>query len=51
MNPAVLKVLKIVVPVASILVTGVSNYVSNKELDEKVAKKVSEALANMAKES
>ena len=45
MNATALKIVKIVVPVASAAVTLAANYLSNKELDEKVAKKVSEALA------
>ena len=45
MNEKALKVIKWVVPIASIGVTLATNYLSNKELDSKVAKKVSEALA------
>lgn len=38
------KIVKVVVPVASVAVTAATSYLSNKELDEKVAKKVAEAL-------
>lgn len=38
------KIVKIVVPVASIATALASNYLSDKEMDEKVAKKVAEAL-------
>ena len=44
MNEKLLKVVKIVVPVASLGVTLAANYLSNKELDDKVSKKVAEAL-------
>lgn len=50
MKEKVLKVAKLVVPVASIGVTLAANYLSNKELDDKVAKKVSEALAKTVEE-
>ena len=46
MNEKLLKIVKVVVPIASIGVTLAANYLSDKELDSKVAKKVSEALAN-----
>lgn len=39
------KVLKFVVPVATAVIGGVSTWLSNKEFDEKVAKKVAEELA------
>ena len=48
MNNKLLKVVKVVVPVISIGVGLATNYLSNKELDDKVAKKVSEALAETA---
>lgn len=38
------KIVKVVVPVASVAVAAASNYLGQKELDEKVAKKVAEAL-------
>lgn len=38
------KIVKVVVPVASVAVTAATSYLSNKELDDKVAKKVAEAL-------
>lgn len=50
MNSKLLKIVKVVVPVASIAVTCAANYLSSKELDDKVAKKVSEALANTVNE-
>lgn len=40
------KVIKIAVSVASIGLTLVTNYLAEKNLDEKVAKKVAEALEN-----
>ena len=43
------KVVKVVVPVASVAVTLASNYLGAKELDEKVAEKVAEALNNSDK--
>lgn len=45
-----LKVAKIVVSVASIGVSIAANYFADKELDDKVAKKVAEALAKKAGE-
>lgn len=45
MNEKLLKIVKIVVPVASIGVTLAANYLSGKELDEKVSKKIAEALS------
>lgn len=45
MNSKALKIVKVVVPVLSLGVTLATNYLSKKELDEKVAEKVSEALA------
>lgn len=47
MNTNLLKVVKVVVAVAGVGVTLASNYLEDKELDTKVAKKVGEALANM----
>lgn len=45
MNNKVMKVVKLVVPVASVAVTLAANYLSKKEMDDTVAKKVAEALA------
>ena len=45
MNEKLLKVVKIVVPLASIGVTLAANYLSGKELDEKISKKITEELA------
>ena len=45
MNVKMLKVVKALVPVASIAVTLAANYFADKDLDEKVGKKVAEALA------
>lgn len=45
MNEKLLKAVKVIVPIASVGVTLAANFLSNKELDDKVAKKVSEALA------
>lgn len=47
MNTNVMKVLKIVAPVATIATTLLTSFVGEKNLDEKVAKKVAEAMANM----
>lgn len=44
MNDKLLKVVKVIVPVVGAAVTLATSYLSNKELDEKVAKKVAEAL-------
>ena len=38
------KIVKVIVPVASVALTATTSYLSNKELDDKVAKKVAEAL-------
>lgn len=51
MNEKLLKIAKVFVPVVSIGVTLAANYLSNKELDDKVAKKVSEALAETTEEA
>ena len=51
MNEKILKIAKVVVPVISVGVTLAANYLSNKELDEKVAKKVSETLAKVNEEA
>lgn len=52
MSGTALKVIKIVVSVASIGVGLASNYFADKELDKKVADKVAEAFAkSAAKES
>lgn len=48
MNSKALKIVKVIVPVASAAVALASSYLSQKELDEKVAKKVSEVLAETA---
>lgn len=45
MNEKLMKIVKVVVPVASIGVTLAANYLSGKELDEKVSAKVAEALS------
>ena len=47
MNKNLLTALKVVVPVAGLALTAATNYLNNKEFDEKVAKKVTEALANV----
>lgn len=49
MNPTVFKVGKIVVKVLTIAVPAVSSYFASKELDEKITKKVAEAIANQNK--
>lgn len=51
MNEKLLKIAKLVVPAVSIGVTLATNYLSNKELDDKVAKQVSEALAKANEEA
>lgn len=48
MKDKVLKVVKFLTPLVSIGVTLATNYFENKELDDKVAKKVTEALAKTA---
>lgn len=45
MNDKVTKALKIVVPVVSLAATVATNFLKEKEFDEKVAKKVAETLA------
>ena len=45
MNNNVMKVVKIVVPVASIALSFVASYLNKQELDETITKKVAEALA------
>lgn len=44
------KILKVAVPVATVATTLLSSYLGKKELDEKVATKVAEALAETTKE-
>lgn len=51
MNEKILKIAKVVVPVISVGVALATNYLSNKELDEKVAKKVSETLDKVNEEA
>lgn len=51
MKEAVMKVAKIVLPILTVGVTLASNYLADKDLDDKVTKKVSEALAEAGKES
>ena len=50
MNTNVLKIVKVVVAVAGVGVTLASNYLADKELDDKVAKKVGEALTKLSGE-
>lgn len=45
MNEKAIKALKIVVPVVSLAATVASSFLKEKEFDEKVSKKVAEALA------
>ena len=45
MNEKLMKAVKIIVPIASVGVTLAANFLSNKELDDKVSAKVAEALA------
>lgn len=49
MNPIVIRVAKIVVEVASVAVPMAAKYFSDKELDEKIAKKTAEAVAKAMK--
>ena len=42
----VLKIVQIALPVLSLVVAAGTDYFKNKELDEKISKKVTEALAN-----
>lgn len=51
MNSQALKAIKIAVSVASIGVTLATSYFADKELENKVAKKVAEQLAKVGKES
>lgn len=51
MNSKALKAIKIAVSVASIGVTLATSYFADKELENKVAKKVAEQLAKTGKES
>jgi hypothetical protein len=51
MKEAVMKVAKIVLPILTVGVTLASNYLADKDLDDKVTKKVSEAVAKAGKES
>lgn len=46
MKEKMLKAVKVLVPVASIAVTIATNYFAEKDLNEKIGKKVAEALAN-----
>lgn len=45
MNDKVTKALKVVVPVVSVVATVATSWLKEKEFDEKVTKKVAEALA------
>ena len=51
MKETVMKIVKIALPVIGVAVTLATNYFADKDLDDKVAKKVSEALAEAGKES
>lgn len=51
MSEKMLKIAKVFVPVVSIGVTLATNYLSNKELDDKIAKQVSETLAKANEEA
>ena len=51
MNPIVMKVTKIAVKVLGVAVPLAAGYFSDKELDDKIAKKAAEAVANQMKES
>lgn len=51
MKDTVMKIAKIALPVIGVGVTLASNYFADKDLDDKVTKKVSEALAEVGKES
>lgn len=51
MNSNAFKVIKVISAVAGVIVPLVASYVSKVELDEKVAKKVAEQLAENGKES
>lgn len=50
MNDKIAKGLKIIVPVATFGLGLVSTWLSNKDLDDKIAKKAAEAVANTVKE-
>ena len=49
MNGTVLKVIKVVVAVAGVGITLASNFIADKDLDDKVAQKVADAIANSTK--
>lgn len=49
MNSTVMKVTKVAVKVLGVAVPIVANYFADKELDEKIAKKAAEAVANAMK--
>lgn len=51
MNEKLFKVAKIVVPVLSLGAAIASKFISDKDFDDKVAKKVSEALAKSNREA
>lgn len=51
MKDTVMKIAKIALPIITVGVTLASNYFADKDLDDKVTKKVSEALAEAGKES
>lgn len=50
MNPIVTKVAKIAVKVLGVAVPLAASYFADKELDDKIAKKAAEAVANQMKE-
>ena len=50
MNPIVMKVTKIAVKVLGVAVPLAAGYFADKELDDKIAKKAAEAVANQMKE-
>lgn len=47
MNTKVLKIVKVAVAVAGVGITLASNYLADKDLDDKVAKKVGEAFTKL----
>jgi hypothetical protein len=49
MNPIVMKVTKIAVKVLGVAVPIAASYFADKELDEKIAKKAAEAVADQIK--
>ena len=51
MNEKVIKTLKLLVPVASLAITLVSNYLTDTEIDEKIAQKIAEKSTDLTKES